>query len=196
MSRRLYTADLHLGHEKVASVRGYDSVADHDDAIMAPLLELGKGDQLWILGDLHAGGAAGEEHALDLLAEIDERVELFLVAGNHDRCWPGHRDAHRHTDTYLEVFDSVSAFARFRVNGDPILASHFPYVGDHTEAERYPEFRLRDTGAWLLHGHTHATEAYQPAIHPRQICVSVDAWGRPVTDGEVIAIVAATERGE
>lgn len=33
--RTFYTSDLHLGHEKVAALRGFDSVAAHDAAILS-----------------------------------------------------------------------------------------------------------------------------------------------------------------
>ncbi|AXC38141.1 metallophosphoesterase [Gordonia phage Mulch] len=194
---RYYLADLHLGHDLVAEHRGFDSTADHDNAVMESLLTLGKGDQLWVLGDICGGSTAGANYALDRLADIDDDVEMFLVAGNHDKCWAGHRDAHRHVDTFLDVFDGVTAFARHRVNvagkANHVMLSHFPYVGDHTDDDRYVEYRLRDTGRWLLHGHTHAGLSYQPLIHPRQLCVSWDAWGSAVPDYTIGTLIGELE---
>ncbi|WP_301122430.1 hypothetical protein [Mycolicibacterium fortuitum] len=35
-----FTADLHLAHPKLASLRGFETVAAHDAAVMAPLHHL------------------------------------------------------------------------------------------------------------------------------------------------------------
>ncbi|URP21215.1 metallophosphoesterase [Gordonia phage Francois] len=195
---RYYIADLHLGHGVVAKARGFDSTREHDDAVMESLLELGNDDQLWVLGDICGGSLTGANYALDRLADIDDDVEMFLVAGNHDKCWPGHRDGHRHVDTFLDVFDGVTAFARHRVNvagkANHVMLSHFPYVGDHTDDDRYVEYRLRDTGRWLLHGHTHSDRKYQHDVHPRQLCVSWDAWGFAVPDYTIGTHIGELER--
>ena len=38
---RFWTADLHLGDPKVADIRGFASVREHDTAIISQLAELG-----------------------------------------------------------------------------------------------------------------------------------------------------------
>ena len=38
MSRHLFTSDLHLGHERVAALRGFLSVKEHDDHEVADLI--------------------------------------------------------------------------------------------------------------------------------------------------------------
>jgi calcineurin-like phosphoesterase family protein len=95
-----------------------------------------------------------------------------LIAGNHDPCHPMHRDAHKWQAAYLQVFASVQPFARRRIRNQDVLLSHFPYVKDRHEA-RYMQYRLRDEGAWLLHGHTHQSEQRREG---REIHVGLDAW--------------------
>ena len=102
-----------------------------------------------------------------------------------------HRDAHRWQRTYLEVFDSVQPFARHVIGPAEVLLSHFPYAGDHTEQDRHAQYRLRDEGRWLLHGHTHANNRHHS---PRQIHVGLDGWDlRPVDEAAILALI--TGRG-
>ncbi len=64
-----------------------------------------------------------------------------------------------------------------------VLLSHFPYVGDRGQ-ERYAQWRLKDEGLPLLHGHTHSAEeiSYTPRINngggwpTTQMHVGLDAW--------------------
>lgn len=177
MNNVWFTSDLHLWHQKVAETRGFMDPLDHDNAVMYELHATVKpGDQLWILGDLSAGSGGSERYALDQLAQLD--AELHLIAGNHDRCHPMHRDAHKHQRRFLEVFTSVQPFARRRIAGQQVLLSHYPYEGDHTVVDRDTQYRLRDEGLWLLHGHTHSIHFCSP--RPRQIHVGWDAWRGPV----------------
>ncbi len=203
-----FTSDLHLGHVKVAQARGHATSERHTDAILDQLLVLPRGSQLWILGDLSAGGRADEDYALDVLRSVaSQGIELHLIAGNHDSVHPMHRDAHRHQRRFLEVFTSVQPFARRRIAGQQVLLSHFPYIGDHTETERHEQYRLRNEERWLLHGHTHSayrgpgwcrivrfdgeTHATFPAH--RQIHIGWDAWNRPVHLDEIAAIIGGHE---
>lgn len=190
---KLYTADLHLGHELVAKLRGFVTTDGHDDAVLDTLRRTvnPKGDQLWILGDLSGGSRAGTERALELLAEIPGTKHL--VPGNHCPVHPMHRDSWKWQRRYLEVFESVQPFARHRFVVDDqrreVLLSHFPYQdgGDHTEYERYGQYRLPHMGRWLLHGHTHSPLAH--LRNSRQIHVGWDAWRRPVGEDDVRSIM-------
>lgn len=149
-----FTSDLHLGHRLVAGLRGYEGRAiDHDDRIRFGWeMRVGPKDDVWVLGDL---AASSPTYALEFIATLPGRKHL--VAGNHDRCHPMHRDAHNWQRRYLEVFDSVQPFARRRIDGRDVLLSHFPYTRDRGEP-RHVQWRLRDEGSWLLHGHTHGQE--------------------------------------
>ncbi|WP_317541269.1 metallophosphoesterase family protein [Rhodococcus globerulus] len=200
-----FTSDPHFGHAKIAETRGFPTVFDHDSAVIASILtRVQHGDQLWILGDLSAGGRAAEDRALELLATVD--ADLHLIAGNHDSCHSMHRDAHKHQRRFLEVFTSVQTFARRRVAGRNVMLSHFPYVGDHTSIDRATEYRLRDEGMWLLHGHTHSSKMLtfgqvtlgfdgEDIVHlpPKQIHVGWDAWKRPVGLDEIAALFEQEE---
>lgn len=163
-----FTSDPHFGHTYVAGLRGFDSTAEHDAHLTLQWMQrVQPGDEVWVLGDLAASSPA---HALNVIEHLPGRKHL--IAGNHDRCHPMHRQAHKFQRLYLEVFASVAPFARRRINGTEVLLSHFPYAVDREEP-RYMQYRLRDEGAWLLHGHLHASER---VTSRREIHVGVDAW--------------------
>lgn len=175
------TSDLHFGHAKVAAIRGFgESIRAHDDAISTSLSGLTDRDDLWILGDISAS-KAGENIAFIRLGALP--CKLHLICGNHDRCSAIHRDGWKHQREWLEVFDSIQEFARRRgPDRIPVMLSHYPYTGDHTEKDRFTQYRLRDEGSWLCHGHTHQPEIISG---PRQIHVGWDAWHRPVSWEEI-----------
>lgn len=196
MSRIWYTSDLHIGHNLVARTRGFDAdllgkeYFDHDATIEKNWRKVVKpNDTVWVLGDVTARADA-LDYALDLLNRLPGYKHL--VTGNHDSCHPMHRNAHRHQREYLRAFESVQAFAVRKTNGLRLALSHFPYSGDHTESMRYPEWRLRDEGLILLHGHTHSKGNFsRSARHlTPQVHVGLDAWElTPVEEIEVVRLL-------
>lgn len=188
-----FTSDPHWGHRFVASLRGFEQTADHDIALLENFHSMVKeGDVTWWLGDLAMNAP---DYALSQIATIPGRHHL--ITGNHDKVASIFRDAHRWQRQYLEVFDSVQAFARRRIAGQEVLLSHYPYLtdageggADHTFTPRYTQYRLPDEGRWLLHGHTHNKDQ---RVHGKQIHVGLDAWDmRPVNLDQIQDIV---ERG-
>ncbi|URM86527.1 phosphoesterase [Mycobacterium phage Hilltopfarm] len=196
MSNVWFTSDLHIGHQLVADQRAqwfgaptepdiwqqwHDrTLADNWDA------RVSKKDQVWVLGDISSGTTEAQAYALNWLS--DRPGEKHLVPGNHDRCHPMYRDSHVWLPAYLQVFKSVQVFARRRIAGVSVLLSHFPYDGDHTQVSRFDQYRMRDYGEPLLHGHTHRpwratastpiypVESEWATIPPNQFHVGVDAW--------------------
>lgn len=204
MSDVFITSDLHISHEKVARFRTRGMVlprvvgaeiAAHNRMLARNWDDMvGKGDTVWVLGDISSGTKHGQ---LNALAWIQQRPGIkHLIAGNHDSVHPLHRDSHKWFPAYLEAFYSVQMAAKRRIplreGHTTALLSHFPYRGDHTGLDRYPEWRLKDAGHYLLHGHTHS--AAVGSSHPRQIHVGVDAWGfRPVSLGTIHELIRLAE---
>ena len=200
MSAVFFSSDTHFLHGIVAGLRGFTDPAEHDEFIIERWNKTVRPDDLvWHLGDV---GLGNEARILAMTARLNGHKQL--IAGNHDPCWPGNRGARSRQRRWLEVFESVQAFARIRIDGRPVLLSHFPYFGDHTGGERYSQYRLKDQGLWLLHGHTHSREKLGPFMLPivtfgaepiqqgRQVHVGLDAWDlRPV--GEVSALARIRE---
>jgi calcineurin-like phosphoesterase family protein len=186
MTRVFYWADLHVGHELVALDRGYASCAEHDEALAQSWAEsVTKKDTVWLLGDL---ASSNPRPALELLDKLPGTKRL--VAGNHDPVHPLQEDAHRHFRKYLDVFASVHTSATRRLGNHFALLSHFPYEGDGPGREdRYSQWRLRDEGAWLIHGHVH--QAWR--VKGRQINVGFDHWPTPASAEELDNIITEHE---
>lgn len=189
MTEIWFTADSHFGHKAMAAEgkgwRPFETVEEHDEHLIQEWNKIVRaGDQVWHLGDVGMGPEAG---ILEKVSRLNGHKHL--ITGNHDDVWPGHKDSHRHQRTWLEVFESVQAYARRRIDGQDVLLSHFPYGGDHTEDERYTTYRLKDTGLWLIHGHVH--DAWK--VKDRQINVGVDMWDwRPVSINQLTTIIRET----
>lgn len=194
MASRFYVGDLHFGHEKVAEIRGHDSPATHDAEIVERWSDtIHDGDEVFILGDLSGGAREAEETALRILSDLPGLKHL--IAGNHDSVASIHRRGWARQARFLEVFASVRDFAKIRVRGQDVMMSHYPYVqwgdGPGRPGARYPQFRLPDLGAPLIHAHTH--QPTPQAMSPRLLCVSWDAWRRPTTQGDVDRWVKSLE---
>lgn len=175
MSARLFTSDQHFGHELVARLRGYSSVEEHDEAIMAAWKRaVRKRDTVYVLGDI-SGGRQG--HALEILESLPGTKHL--IAGNHDSAHPMSAKGAASQRRFLEVFDSVLLFGVVKLYGQRVLMSHIPYTRAERDAareERYDQWRPRDIGARLLCGHVH--DAWR--INGSQFNVGVDHSLEPV----------------
>lgn len=194
-----YTSDLHFGHLNI--IRFCDRPFPGVPAMDARLVQLWNetvtdDDTVWVLGDV-ALGALDES-----LANIGRLAgRKILVPGNHDRCWAGDRalrtgdpetrERRRATarERYLsagfaEIHDQPGPVA---VGDQEVALSHFPYEGDSHGEDRFVEYRPKDRGGWVVHGHVHDTWRQRG----RQINVGVDAWGgRPVAAETIAGLMA------
>jgi len=187
----LYTSDQHHGHIRICDLCGrpYNSVEEMDESLIVNWNAVVRPhDIVWMLGDYGMGNIA---KCLGYLPRLNGRKRL--VAGNHDTCWAGHRDGHKHVQTYLDAgFELVTPWARTRLAGRDVMLSHFPYSGDHSTTDRFADYRLRDAGKWLIHGHVH--DAWK--VNGRQINVGVDVWDyTPVHASALEEIILAAEHG-
>lgn len=131
-----------------------------------------------------------------------EHVE---VLGNHDRASVTQTNGWRHQREYLDagfvaVVDSATLtlpeVSKKKIEGGAqqrkVLMSHFPYRADHKDSARYNQFRLRDEGMWLLHGHVH--ELY--TVRDRGVNLGVDVWNfTPVNVHDIALLIAQVEAG-
>lgn len=181
------TSDTHFGHQKVAELRGFDSVEAHDRTILHNLSKIPSGDVLWHLGDVAMGGWKDTILPLRTLP-----FDIHAVLGNHDRPHPSMSSAHNHLAEFqtLGGFKSVQTMATIRFNGEDFLLSHFPYSGDTDGRmeERFTQYRLRDEGKILIHGHTHSSYKWSSTAQgTSQIHVGLDAWNlKPVRLADVL----------
>lgn len=214
MSEVFFTSDLHIGHTKIAEIRfpkiktileetGWEPkvvaqactyahdelLAHHWDAVV------GKDDVVWVCGDISSGTKTAQLNALEWIKARPGKKHL--IAGNHDSVHPLHRDSYKWLPIYLDsAFATVQMAAKRRIplpeGHVTALLSHFPYSGDHEAVDRYPEWRLPDTGHYVLHGHVHSEQ--KVFGHYRQIHVGVDARGfKPVPLQEIVDYINRIE---
>lgn len=174
-----HVSDLHFDHDLVAKLRGFESGAAMSAHIMEVLsATLKPGDRLINHGDNAIEGTW--QQGLNYMRSLPGKKHLLI--GNHERIFPQKRDAHKYFREYAEVFDSIQLFSRHRLGGVEYLMGHMPYWPNDRHTARLEQWRPADTGLPLVHGHTHSEEKHE---WPRHMNVSWEAWGRPVTQGEI-----------
>jgi calcineurin-like phosphoesterase family protein len=172
VSNIFYHSDWHFNHTFVAGTRGFTTAEEHDEWLIDNINStITKRDHLWVLGDVFSGSVT---EGLKQIARVQGIKHLVL--GNHDAAHPLHKQSHSKMRRFLEVFESVHLHEQHTIAGNKVNLSHLPYGGDHYDADRYTQWRLRDEGLWLLNGHVH----HAWAVNGRQINVGVDFHHKPV----------------
>lgn len=210
MAATHFTSDTHFRRRLMARERGYalgsdstddvteEQIAAHDEAIVAAWnRHVRPEDTVWHLGDL---SLVAPRRLAGIVPRLNGRIRLVL--GNHDRAHPlfGEKsmDAlHATLGLGIEWADTAALVKipptkqLARRNGSTphrVMLSHFPYAADHTDDPRAGQWRLRDEGSLLLHGHLHTESATDPS-RPPQVHVGWDTWHRPVTAVEIAQII-------
>ncbi len=164
-----FTSDQHFGHRNIIaySSRPFANLDEMHEALIARHnAVVAASDDVWHLGDF----ALDDRLVKVFLPRLNGRH--FLVAGNHDKCHPCHSRWRREVDRYVQ-----HGFAAIYTDGTELagfVVNHLPYAASDENARegRYPEFRPKDRGRWLLHGHVH--ELWK--VRDRMINVGVDQW--------------------
>lgn len=127
MSRIFVISDLHFGHKNMAVKRGFETVEEHDEHIIAKWNSVvNKKDTVWILGDITMEKA--NFGILDRLQGIKN-----VILGNHDMP--------QHVPKMLEHVNKVcSTWSKKNV-----ILTHIPIH------PRELQFRFRKN----IHGHLH-----------------------------------------
>lgn len=181
-----FVGDLHLWHEKVAQLRGFEDVLEHNLHIVETWhRQVTHGDTVWVLGDI--SGGKDEDYALGVLAVLPGTKHLIAV--NHDSVSSIHRHGYKQFGKFMAVFDSIQQFGRVRTSKQDVLLSHYPYAsqgdGPGRGPSRYDQFRLRDLGLPLIHAHTHHDDPFNGSKTGREMCVSWDARNGLTNQGQV-----------
>ena len=189
MTQRWFTSDTHLGHEFVAKLRGFSSSEEHDAALAEQWDSTVRPDDVvYVLGDI-----AMNPRKADAFNWFQERPGTkMLISGNHDLVHPAHSKSlkEQQRPEWRDTFVTINPFVRIKVLGKTVLLSHFPYEGEggrENITERWAEYRLRDEGLFLIHGHIHDTltahysEKKTPLFH-----VGLDAHGMNLVSEQTI----------
>lgn len=194
-----FTSDTHFGHNNIIkySARPFADYDEMDWKIVDNWNKMiGPTDVIYHLGDL----ALGPSDRWDSIMKSLNGYKVFIV-GNHDRIFLGEKPRQREKwdEKYHEWFDEVlDNHAITLSDGTEVNLSHFPYDGDSHGRDRYSEFRLKDEGKTLIHGHTHAewakhadaSRVSRSAGGSLQIHVGMDAWHyKPVPEARVLELI-------
>lgn len=145
---------------------------------------------VYILGDLIMG-----KHSENLKLISQLNGQKWLVSGNHDKCWVGHKGYHKHMKKYIDAgISSISQNLLLTLNGDNrqhVTLSHFPKrvtIGSYDN--RFEEY-YQTTQEWVLHGHVHDT--WKVDHEHKQINVGVDVWDfKPISEETIGEIIKET----
>jgi calcineurin-like phosphoesterase family protein len=157
MSIVRFIADLHLSHANMAKRRGFSTVEEHDEHIIAKWNSVvNKRDVTYILGDVTMEKSA-PYHLLDRLNGIKH-----IVLGNHDR--------RQDTKKLFDYAESIAGMIQYK----GIMLTHCPIHPAELE------YRI----PYNIHGHIHdkvvMKDVYEygykldPIPDERYICVSCE----------------------
>lgn len=186
-----FTSDTHFDHANIIrlSNRPFTDVTEMGETMVSNFNDqAGPDDTIYHLGDACMGKL---DESLKWVDKINARV--VLVVGNHDRPSramqrKGDREAKivKETARYLNHFHVVlldDPRHMVEIHRNRFAISHYPYVGDHFDEDRFTELRPKDQGLPLLHGHVHELWKF----NGRQFNVGVDVNDfRLVTEEEVL----------
>ena len=149
MSAKIWViSDLHLGHQKMALYRGFESVERHDELIIQNWNQrVRKGDTVWILGDISMEKRA-DYAKLGLLKGFKK-----VVLGNHDL------PKASHNQELLKWVNSLAGMVTNKQEG--WIMTHCPIHPSQLDWG----YRLN------IHGHVHS----QSLPDPRYFNVSCEA---------------------
>lgn len=171
-----FSSDTHFGHLNIISYtnRPYHSVPEMNAALVNNWNSVVQPDDtVWFLGDFAMGKI---DETLPIALQLNG--DKHLVPGNHDRCWYYHR---KKVEEWVAKYEEVGLSVhhdKVAFEGD-VLLCHFPYEGDSQNQDRYEMARPEDKGKALLHGHTHASQAFtRSSKGTPMLNVGVDAWGQ------------------
>lgn len=189
-----YTSDMHFGHARIIelSYRPFKDVDEMNDALVNNWNRVVYyNDTVNILGD---GCMSQREKTLPIIKHLNGYKKLWL--GNHDYPHESNFTSQPQKramweEKYLEVFDEiVHGWTDEVVGGHRVRFCHFPPTGDHTDEERYSEFRPPNDGVPCIHGHVHDSWQVVEAHDGLYINVGVDVWDyTPVNEREIVALL-------
>lgn len=214
-----FTADLHLGHEKIIELccRPFRTVDEMNRMIIEKWNErVDPDDTVWLLGDVAMGQI---DDTLKLIEQL--HGNKILVAGNHDRCFHGYQGKADTPYSPAELADWVRRYrdagfssvitgqAMLKRSGKPVVVplrpefgtdpvlgvqlSHFPREGESEPGrpDRYERYRPRPAVSTKTEPWlVHGHVHNAWTINGRQVNVGVDVWDfAPVSAETLLSVI-------
>lgn len=185
-----FTSDEHFHHKNIIRLcnRPFADIEDmHEQLIHNHNAIVQPADTVYHLGDF----CWNWNKVKGILSRLNG--EHHLIMGNHDQCHPVHdKGRGKYTAEYIKMgFKSVQIDLKMHIGPHAVKLCHFPYMPENTANVeeynlRYPEFRPKNEGGWLIHGHVHNT--YKQS--GRMINVGVDQFDfSPVSEAQLLALI-------
>ena len=189
---RFFTSDHHFGHANIINLanRPFNTVNHMNEVMIEKWNAVVKPtDTVYHLGDFALGSIAD---TLPLAARLNGFK--VLIVGNHDRIFKGEskKRIKRFDPEYRKVFQTIwKNGGALTISGINVLLSHFPYDSDSHGQDRYKEYRFKDKGIPVIHGHVH--QKHQVSFSERgtlQVHIGVDAWNfEPVPQETIYELI-------
>ncbi len=175
-----FTSDEHYGHKNILTYcnRPFSSTDEMREVFIKNHNAVVKSeDEVWHLGDFTFKNSHPQDGVEAILTRLNGKHRLII--GNHDNCWPKHKQATQQLYNYYKAgFYEVTQIKRQNFPGlGEVLLTHLPIVSLSYD-DRYQEFAPTATVYedlkidWIIHGHVHG----HWKIKDRMINVGVDAW--------------------
>ena len=168
---KYYISDVHFGHRNILEFedRPFENTDEMDEEYIRRWnAKVGKGDEVYILGDLsfHRG-----EGTVKILKRLNGMK--FLVKGNHDHLFLADKDFDQ------SLFRWVKDYHIVKDDGDYIVLFHYPIQ----------TWDRKHYGALHFYGHVHSNKG---TMHPmlyeitRSYNVGIDIIQEPMTKDEIL----------
>jgi calcineurin-like phosphoesterase family protein len=189
--RVYFTSDTHFNHAKnfIFEARGYKSVTEHNDALIAKINEVVRPEDTLIhLGDFCLNITPPEFN--EILARINCQ-NIGYIFGNHNSCIRRqYEDAvaleyqRKDIEIYPYTVGKITYLGYYKeviVNGQMIVLHHYPHQ----------IFNQMQKGAWQLSGHSHYTNPTTQLDNPDNKILDVgwDGHGKPLSFPEIQKIM-------
>jgi calcineurin-like phosphoesterase family protein len=185
-----FTSDQHFYHHNIInySNRPFQNVGEMNDEIINRYNSIvGVDDVVYHLGDF----AFNHKVIPGLLGRMNGKKHL--ISGNHDRTHPIRSKHKKFIVDYMAYgFSSVQEKLELKIGDRMFLLQHLPFFKENGD-QRFPDWRPKDNGQWLLCGHVHEKWLFSD----RMINVGVDQWNfYPVSESKILDLVAEIIEGE
>lgn len=191
---RWFTSDFHFGHRNVIQYcnRPFASVEEMNEKLVQIWnAQVAPTDTVYFLGDFSLNPRYSKEFTNRL------NGTKILIHGNHDATFPHkyNRKQVKMLQRYIEDgWTSIhDRLVLLLTNGRNVLLSHMPYTpaeGDKLNYDvRYLDYRPKDEGMFLLHGHLHK----RYLKYGRMIDVGIDGSFKLLSEDDITALMRSKE---
>jgi calcineurin-like phosphoesterase family protein len=184
-----FSSDHHFGHTNVIKYcnRPYSNVDDmNQDLVRRWNAVVSPADTVFYLGDFSLGRNAVEEFTPQL------NGRKILVSGNHDWTHPVHKKNSKHIEKYL-AWGWAEVHLQLELNLDGLGFVRMCHLPHTAHDQRYANFRPKNDGTLLLHGHVHNVWKRIG----KEVNMGVDVWDfKPVSLPELVSFLGVEDENK